>query len=303
MPIHLAPISRRQFLARAFAASAGLALAPSLLAETKPADDDFWALLSDTHIAGSRHRVFLGANMADHFEIITREILDSPQRPAGILVSGDCAWASGEKHDYHTFTDLLGPMRAAEIPVHLTLGNHDNRHHFWDVLKDEKRAKHPVNDRQMSLVRTPHVNWFILDSLEQTLYIPGMLGHDQLAWLAASLDSHPEKPALIMVHHNLGSGDRSIALQDAEKFFEIVRPRKQVKACFFGHTHIWNVKQDDSGIHLVNLPPTSYPFFAGDPTGWVRATSKPDGMQLELRCVDQQHKAHGQVVDLKWREA
>jgi hypothetical protein len=61
--------------------------------------------------------------------------------------------------------------------------------------------------------------------------------------------------------------------------------------------------EDDSGIHLVNLPPVAYVFREGNPSGWVHATTRRDGMRLELRCVDPKHKCQGQVVDLKWRAA
>ena len=74
-----------------------------------------------------------------------------------------------------------------------------------------------------------------------------------------------------------------------------------MKAYFFGHTHVWRVTQDESGIHLINLPPIAYVFQEGNPSGWVRATLEHDGIKLELRCVDTTHKAHGEVKALKWR--
>ena len=54
MPIHLPPISRRQFLRRSLAGAAGLALGPELLAASKATDPDSWALLSDIHIPADR---------------------------------------------------------------------------------------------------------------------------------------------------------------------------------------------------------------------------------------------------------
>jgi 3',5'-cyclic AMP phosphodiesterase CpdA len=140
----------------------------------------------------------------------------------------------------------------------------------------------------------------VLDSLEQTLSTPGSLGKEQLAWLAESLDANPNKPALVMVHHNPGI-DGNLGLKDTVEFFEIIRPRKQVKAYIFGHTHRWNLEQDDTGLHLINLPPVAYVFQEGDPSGWVHAAFEEKGMRLELRCVDTSHKAHGQVHHLKWR--
>jgi predicted phosphodiesterase len=128
-----------------------------------------------------------------------------------------------------------------------------------------------------------------------------MLGHEQLDWLAKSLDAHQEKPALVLVHHNPGLNGGNMGLKDTLPFLQIIRPRKQVKAYIYGHTHHWQVTQDPSGIHFINLPPVAYVFHDGDPSGWVHTTLKQDGMRLELRSLDPNHKAHGETHDLPWR--
>jgi len=155
-------------------------------------------------------------------------------------------------------------------------------------------------------VRTPVANWFILDSLIKTRTTPGLLGEEQRVWLAAALDANSDKPALIMIHHQPGSvvnGKPGNGLEDAAELFAVLRPRRQVKAYFFGHTHRWEVRQDESGIHLINLPTTAYLFDAGQPNGWVHATVRAESARLELRCLDRAHKDHGQVVNLSWRTA
>jgi len=301
MPIHLHPISRRQFLVRALAGGAALALSPSLLAAAKRSDPNSWALLADTHIAGDRGLVARGINMTDHFQTVSRELLALRKRPAGVFITGDCAYNSGQTGDYRQAVDLLKPIREGQMPVHLALGNHDHRERFWEVLPEEKAAQKPVADRQVALLRTPRANWFVLDSLETTLSTPGLLGQEQLDWLAKALDANPDKPALVLLHHNPGTIGAVGGLKDTDALFEVIRSRKQVKAYIFGHTHFWHIKQDDSGIHLVNLPPVAYVFQADQPAGWVHAALERKGMRLELRCVDSAHKSHGQVVKLKWR--
>lgn len=303
MPIHLRPISRRQFLLRSLAGGAALALSPTLLAATKRADPSSWALLSDIHIAADPALVARNINMTDHFNAVSREMLSLPKRPVGVFITGDCAFNSGQKGDYRQVTDLLAPIRAGQMPVHLALGNHDSRDRFWEVLEDQKAAKRPLADRQVALLRTPRANWFVLDSLEKTLSTPGLLGQEQLDWLAEALDANPDKPALVLVHHNPGKVGSISGLKDTEALFAVIRPRKQVKAYIFGHTHAWHVKQDESGIHLVNLPPVAYVFHPGEPAGWVHALLERKGMRLELRCVDPTHKLQGQVVKLQWRSA
>jgi 3',5'-cyclic-AMP phosphodiesterase len=301
MPIHLAPVSRRRFLARSLAAGAGLALGPQLLAEETRPDENFWALLADPHIAADRAQSSHGVNMADHFAVVSRELCDGAARPAGVFVVGDCAYSRGEKGDYSVLADLLGALRRAQMTVHLALGNHDNRERFWEALAEERTVQRPLADKQAALVRAHRANWFVLDSLEKTLSTPGWLGREQLDWLARALDANPGKPALVLVHHNPGERQGIPGLRDTAALFEVIRPRKQVKAYIFGHTHDWNVAQDDSGIHLVNLPPVAYVFREGKPSGWVRAVLEENGMRLELRCVNPAHPAQGQVVHLAWR--
>jgi len=300
MPVHLRPISRREFLARSLIGAAGLAAGPASFAASKSADKDSWALLSDIHLAADRNLVARGVNMTEHFLTASKELLALPRRPAGVFILGDCAYNSGESGDYGVVSDLLDTIRADRMPVHLALGNHDNRQRFWQAFAAEKAAKRPLADRQASLLRTPRANWFVLDSLEQTATTPGSLGPAQLDWLAQALDANKRKPAVVMVHHNL-TADVGFGLKDTAAFLDVMRPRPQVKACIYGHTHTWKVEQDPSGIHLVNLPAVAYVFHPGDPSGWVHGRLGPEGMELELRCIDQTHKNHGQVVKLAWR--
>jgi hypothetical protein len=170
------------------------------------------------------------------------------------------------------------------------------------------------------VVQLPHANLFILDTLDKTDAVPGDVGAAQLAWLAKALDDRPDKPAIVIGHHDPmfvwppkepkpaptpdgkpPAEKKPSGLLDTVALFKLIEPRKQVKAYVYGHTHAWGVKRHDSGIHLVNLPPTSYVFVPGPPIGWVYASLRPDGVQLELRSLDTKHAAHGQVVDLKWR--
>jgi 3',5'-cyclic AMP phosphodiesterase CpdA len=301
MPIHLPALSRRQFLARGLTATAALLLSPRLLAASRKVDRDSWVLFSDTHIASNRAQVSREANMSDHLQQAVTEVLNLPERPAGAFLTGDLAYGSGESGDYAVLADLLKPLRQGGIPAHLALGNHDHRERFWEAFREVKAAKRPVADRQVALVRGRHANWFILDSLETTQATPGLLGSAQLEWLGKSLDANPKKPALILIHHNPGLNGGNMGLKDTFPLLGVIRPRKQVKAYIFGHTHSWNVEQDTSGIHLVNLPAVAYVFRETDPSGWVHARLGENSAELELRCFKPAHPKHGQRLKLEWR--
>ena len=220
-----------------------------------------------------------------------------------MFINGDLAFNSGTRHDYAAVLGLLRPLREEGLPIHLGMGNHDDRGNFWKVLRDSKTVQPRLPGRQAAIMRAREANWFVLDSLIQTLTTPGLLGEAQRAWLAGALDANADKPALILIHHQpdpLVLGKTS-GLEDAAELLAILRPHRQVKAWFFGHTHRWDARQDESGIHLINLPPTAYLFEEGRPNGWVHAAVHDDGARLELRCLDHARKDHGQVVNLAWR--
>jgi 3',5'-cyclic AMP phosphodiesterase CpdA len=223
-----------------------------------------------------------------------------------VFINGDIAWQAGLTPDYAAVLGLLQPLREEGLPIYLGVGNHDSREHFWHAMRRSKSVQSALPSRQIAIVPTPQGNWFVLDSLVKTQFTPGRLGDAQLTWLAAALDAHSDKPALVMIHHNPdepGLPFNAIGVQDTAALMAILRPRRHVKAYFYGHTHSWEFRQDESGLHLVNLPPTAYLFVKGRPNGWVHATVNDNGARLELRCLDKTRPDLGQTVDLAWRSA
>ena len=301
MPVYLPPFSRRRFLKGSLAAST-LLLAGGCASRKSAKGGDTWALLSDTHIAADPNMIHGNVNMTRNLQTVSQEVLAWPEPVSGVLINGDLAYNSGDAADYAAILELLRPMREHGLPIHLALGNHDHRQHFWAALPKQKSINPRLPERQTAIVRTRFANWFVLDSLIETLTTPGRLGDTQRAWLARALDHNAEKPALVAIHHNPSHGGaKDNGLEDTAELLAILRPRRHVKAYFFGHTHRWEVSRDESGLCLVNFAPVAYLFEQGRPNGWVQATLQPDGARLELRCLDRAHKDHGQVVELAWR--
>ncbi|MGA2867873.1 MAG: metallophosphoesterase [Verrucomicrobiota bacterium] len=302
MPVFLPQLSRRDFLKRAALAGAGIALAPHGLAAVpdKPRDPDTFAFFSDAHIAASPADKYLGVNMSDHLAACAWELAAWPVRPATVIVNGDLAYQMGKPGDYTTFGKLIEPVRGL-APVYLTLGNHDEREHFREAFPADAMEPSSTLHRQATVFGSERANWFLLDTLDATDKTPGELGGAQLDWLAHELDSRPDKPAIIVLHHNPQFATVTTGLKDTAALMAVLAPRHHVKLAVFGHTHDWRVSQHESGIHLVNLPPTAYVFKTGRPSGWVRATLAADGAEFELRSLDPKHPEHAQVYGLKWR--
>lgn len=309
MPLELGSLNRRRFLAgMAGAGVSSLAGTAARAAEDISAPGGTWALLSDTHIPaelGERHR---GACMAENAGRIVSEILSRDAGTGGVIVSGDCARLFGRAEDYRNFAGLIEPLVHGRRELHLLMGNHDNREVFARTCATAFPDRSGPMGRHTAFLPSEHLNWFLLDSLEEGSPVAGRLGREQLDWLAAMLDRHPDKPAAVMAHHHLKIRDEKgrvfkpmTALRDSAELHEVMKSRRQVKAYFHGHTHRWEIRRTREGIHLVNLPSSAYVFESSQPGGWVEATAREDGIDLVLRSLDPRHPAHGVRHRLHWR--
>jgi 3',5'-cyclic AMP phosphodiesterase CpdA len=301
MPIHLPPLTRRQFITRTIGGGLALSLAPSLL-HAGEVKEERWALLSDPHIAADPATVNREVNMTDHLRATVAEVAALAPAPYQVLVNGDCAFNHGEPGDYTQFVSLLQPMREKGLPIHCALGNHDAREVFWNALPEEAALPRPVAAKHLSILESPLANWIVLDSLQETNHTPGDLGTDQLAWLAEALDARTDKPAVVMVHHDMypRPDGKPAGLIDASALLEVVQPRRQVKALFYGHTHTWR-QHEIAGLHFVNLPAVAYNFAQGEATGWVDAHLRKDGIVLTLHTQQKDHAENGKSCELNWR--
>jgi 3',5'-cyclic-AMP phosphodiesterase len=303
MPIHLPALTRRDLIKQGTAA--GLSLLGAQAFAEEPSE--LWLMLSDTHISGDKTETARDINMADHLQQVVKAVLamQEKERAFGLFVNGDLSLDHGDAEDYTTFVELMKPLREAGIDTHLTLGNHDDREAFWkgcEALTSNQKLQ-PL--KHLGVITSALVNWVLLDSLQSTDLTPGSLGESQLAWLDRTLLGLPDKPTIILTHHNpkpstVPEGKKTTWLTDTEGFISVVDRHAKVKAWFFGHTHNWQVTTKNSGLHQINLPPVAYVFDQARPSGWVTARVDAKGMSLELHALDTAHPEHAQRHRLEW---
>ncbi len=299
MPVHLAITSRRDFLARL---SSVFIASPVLCGATeKQVDPDLIAILNDTHI-GEHHPA--NAPIPTRLLETVAWLLKLEARPAVVIINGDIALSDGQAGDYRRFADIIAPLRAADIPVHLTMGNHDDRDVFYQVLAGEKNAGSPVLSKYVSVVPLSKVNLFLLDSLKAPHVSRGELGSDQLHWLGQALDAHSDKPALICAHHNpqFGKDKKTdhVGLDDTHALWDILVSRPHVKAYIHGHLHQRNYSKH-RGIHVLNTPATAFVTKpAESTTGWTLAQIFDHGGQFKTLTHMKTHPWNGAVQRLVW---
>lgn len=172
-----------------------------------------------------------------------------------LIVTGDLA------HDellptYEALRELLADWwpKLRVIP-----GNHDNREFMRQVFGPRITA---VDDRN---VFVDSIGGWRLIGLDSHLpgEVRGLLGENQLAWLARELSAGPQPPTTIFLHHPplpVGTGWLDgIGLEDAEPFLKLLRAFPQAKLICCGHIH-HEMTVSHSDKLLLTTPSTSVQF-------------------------------------------
>jgi 3',5'-cyclic-AMP phosphodiesterase len=157
------------------------------------------------------------------------------QHPNGeaIVITGDLSdW--GDRSDYER---LRARIATLPMPVHLAIGNHDDRATFLQVFPELADADGHVQTR----FALSHGTGVVIDTWGPASHA-GFFCARRCAWLDATLAA-AEPPVFLFMHHNpvpthLAAVDRMM-LQDADAFAAVVAAHRQRLAhIFFGHCHL-----------------------------------------------------------------
>ena len=89
-------------------------------------------------------------------------------------------------------------------------------------------------------------------------------------------------------------------MRDGPALLKILAERKHAKAYFYGHTHEWQHDQVDH-LHLINQPAVSYYFGKGHAHGWLDMKLTGKSAELQLHCIDHEHKQHGERLQVSFK--
>ena len=191
-----------------------------------------FVVLSDLHLAAPGQPVNgldTGARTAEAVSVIGRDHADA----AFVLLAGDIA-DRGEVAAYHQLRDLLAPL---PMPVHMTLGNHDDRRAFLSVFGAERDDP---EGRVSEVIDAGGHRIILLDTTEPGL-VGGRLCPGRLDWLAARLDEARELPVILVQHHHanpLSLPVDSIILENAADYLAVLQRHPEVRQVIAGHVHL-----------------------------------------------------------------
>jgi len=193
--------------------------------------------LTDTHLVAPGETLY-GLDPLARLEAAVAAINAShaepgPARAAFVVVTGDLAhWG-----DPDAYAALGAALDRLALPVHLMIGNHDDRAQFRAAFPGT-----PVdpNGFVQSVVATDEARLILLDT-----NVPGeshgSLCDRRLGWLADRL-GESAAPIILALHHSpVRTGLRrmdSIALDEPDAVWEVLAPHRQrIRHMLFGHVH------------------------------------------------------------------
>ncbi len=152
---------------------------------------------------------------------------------AAVVVTGDLTDA-GDAASYARLRDILADLIP---PVHLLIGNHDDRTAFRAAFPET-----PVDAAGFVQYGfdTTAGRFLCLDTVDQGHH-HGLLGPERLDWLEAELDRAEGGPVFLFMHHApLPVGHAlldGIGLLDADDLAAVVSRHTNIRQIFFGHLH------------------------------------------------------------------
>ena len=207
--------------------------------------------ITDTHLYEDRRGALLGLNTLDAFVAVLGQVRDRLQGVELILATGDLV------HDatpagYARLREHFGRL---ERPVYCLPGNHDSPENMARTL----------NGGPVRMVPSAvHGRWVFV-FLDST--VPGSDGGHldaaQLELLEHTLAGHPDRHALVCLHHQpvpVGSAWMdTMALDNAGAFFEVIDRHPGVRGILWGHIH-QTFEARRKGVRLMGSPSTCIQF-------------------------------------------
>ncbi|MEM9870365.1 MAG: metallophosphoesterase [Pseudomonadota bacterium] len=193
-----------------------------------------FVVLADIHLV-PEGQLSHGLDTLDRLDQAVAYVNDVHADAAFVIFAGDLA-DHGEAAAYERFKTAIAPLTPN---VYLTLGNHDHRPTFLDVMgahyanADTSCIDHVIDGGGHRVL--------VLDTSDPELRGAGRLEARQIDWLKARLAEVPETPVVIVLHHNIapfGVQTDFIILEDNGAFADAVLNHAHVRQVISGHVHM-----------------------------------------------------------------
>ena len=192
------------------------------------------------------------------FRATLDRLLSGPNQADMLVLTGDLT----DHGDKDSFEKTAALLEACPMPIYSIVGNHDTREGLLHAFPDT-----PVHDGFIQYaVEQEGLRILFLDTLEEGRH-GGAFCEKRAAWLSAELNTHPDAPTLIFMHHppvisGIGWMDPGPAEPWMLRFAETIRGHNQIRAIHCGHLH----RQINATVEgkLLSVTPSVAPLVAMD---------------------------------------
>jgi len=189
--------------------------------------------ITDTHLV-PRGEQLHGLNPCDRLDACVDDINKHHLDAEFCVITGDLA----DKGQAKTYRDLKDCLDRLRLPVHLLVGNHDDRTDFLQVFPDV-----PVDENGFvqTVLDTAAGAFILLDTVERGKGW-GSFCDKRAAWLERQLKATDGQTVYLFMHHppfevGLPSLDRLGLGADGQRMAEVLAPHDTIRHLFFGHVH------------------------------------------------------------------
>ena len=234
------------------------------------------AQITDCHLFANAESCLQGMNTRKSFEAVCALIDASEVEFDLLLATGDLAQdGSAEAYRY-----LATAFNRYSFPTCWIPGNHDN----YESMKQHLRAERVVSSKH---VVSDHWQIVMLNSTIPDM-AHGNISESQLDFLDQTLQSFPDKHALVCLHHQaLAAGSLWIdgkGLKNDEELRQRLSQHRHLRGVLWGHVHqesqrsIGDVKWMSTPSSCIQFKPGSEEFTIDDrPPGYRRLDFHADG--------------------------
>jgi 3',5'-cyclic AMP phosphodiesterase CpdA len=196
------------------------------------------------------------------------------------VLAGDLA-DLGQPEAYEHLKSIIARL---PIPVHITLGNHDDRAAFVSVFGDQFIAETGKLDK---VIDVKGYRIILLDSSEPGR-VDGALQPTQIAWLAARLAEAMDRPVIVILHHNANAlhiEADTIRMLEPDAFIDALKTHPDIRQVIAGHVHLTSTATW-RGLPFTTLAGGHYSVSVDQPDVPMRYLAGPGQMAFVIGTAD-----------------
>jgi len=238
-------------------------------------------IMSDLHLV-PEGQTSITLDTSARLEQAVDAVLARHADAAFCILAGDLA-DHGEAAAYSRLKTIIARL---PIPVHITLGNHDDRPTFLDVFGADHAAETGHVDK---VIDAEGYRIILLDSSEPGR-VDGVLEEVQLDWLRARLAEAMDRPVIVVLHHNANAlhiHSDTIRILEPDAFIDALKTHPDIRQVIAGHVHLTSTAMW-RGLPFTTLAGGHYSvdFSVDHPKAPMRHISGPGQMAVVVGTPD-----------------